>query len=157
MEFVASNAIQVHPMALIHFDRLKDEKAKQKIFRLTVGYKYKPNYFVDGLSHGFASLSTAVYPKLTIICMSDFKTNEYAGLIGRAEFEPSEGYPMLGFRGASRYYSPRYKEGFALECRAIKRLHEEMGFTNAIAMIPFCHTVDEAVRVLQVMAENGMK
>lgn len=157
MEFVVTNAIQVHPMALIHFHRLKDAKAKEDIARLTVGYEHKPDYFVDKLSHGFAALCAAVYPKPAIIRMSDFKTNEYAGLIGGAEFEPKEENPMLGFRGASRYYSPRYKEGFALECRAVKRLREEMGFTNAVVMIPFCRTVGEAKKVLDVMAKNGLK
>jgi len=157
MEFVVTNAIQVHPMALVHFDQLKDAKAKEEIARLTVGYDHKPDYFVDKLSHGFAALCAAVYPRPAILRMSDFKTNEYAGLIGGAEFEPKEENPMIGFRGASRYYSPRYKEGFALECRAIKRLREEMGFTNAIVMIPFCRTVGEAKRVLDVMAENGLK
>ncbi|KAH7131031.1 hypothetical protein EDB81DRAFT_950438 [Dactylonectria macrodidyma] len=157
MEFVVSNAIQVHPMALVHFDRLGDADAKQQIAQLTVGYNSKPDYFVDKLSHGLAALCAAVYPKPAIIRMSDFKTNEYAGLIGGAEFEPKEENPMLGFRGASRYYSPRYREGFALECRAIKRLREEIGLTNAIVMIPFCRTVDEAKNVLDVMAENGLR
>ncbi|KAH7129920.1 hypothetical protein B0J13DRAFT_588159 [Dactylonectria estremocensis] len=157
MEFVVSNAIQVHPMALVRFDRLEDADAKRQIARLTTGYSSKPDYFVDKLSHGLAALCAAVYPKPAIIRMSDFKTNEYAGLIGGAEFEPKEENPMLGFRGASRYYSPRYKEGFALECRAIKRLREEIGLTNAIVMIPFCRTVDEAKKVLDVMAENGLR
>ncbi|KAK3986595.1 hypothetical protein QBC44DRAFT_401973 [Cladorrhinum sp. PSN332] len=157
MEFVVTNTIQVHPMALVHFDRLKDAKAKEEIARLTAGYGHKPDYFVDKLSHGFAALCATVHPKPTIIRMSDFKTNEYAGLIGGAEFEPKEDNPMLGFRGASRYYSPHYKEGFALECRAIKHLREVMGFTNAIVMIPFCRTVGEAKKVLEVMAENGLK
>lgn len=157
MEFVVSNAIRVHPMALVHFDRLKDEGAKRQIARLTLGYDDKSNYFVDKLAHGFAAICAAVYPKPAIIRLSDFKTNEYAGLIGGAEFEPKEENPMLGFRGASRYYSPRYKEGFALECRAIKRLREEIGLTNAIVMIPFCRTVGEAKKVLNVMAENGLR
>lgn len=157
MEFVVSNAIRVHPMALVHFDRLKDVDARREIARLTAGYDNKPDYFVDKLSHGFATLCAAVYPKPAIIRMSDFKTNEYAGLIGGAEFEPKEENPMIGFRGASRYYSPRYKEGFALECRAVKRLREEIGFTNAIVMIPFCRTVDEAKKVLGVMADNGLR
>ncbi|KFH40499.1 Phosphoenolpyruvate synthase-like protein [Hapsidospora chrysogenum ATCC 11550] len=157
MEFVVTNAIQVHPMALIHFDKLKDEGAKTDISRLTAGYKHKPDYFVDKLSRGFASLCAAVYPRPAIIRMSDFKTNEYAGLIGGREFEPEEENPMIGFRGASRYYSSLYKEGFALECRAIKRLRDEMGFTNAIVMIPFCRTIQEATKVLDVMAENGLR
>ncbi|KAH6624699.1 hypothetical protein B0J18DRAFT_186663 [Chaetomium sp. MPI-SDFR-AT-0129] len=157
MEFVVTNAIRVHPMALVHFDRLKDAKAKEEIAQLTAGYDHKPDYFVDKLSHGFAALCATFYPKPAIIRMSDFKTNEYAGLIGGAEFEPKEENPMLGFRGASRYYSPHYKEGFALECRAIKQLREVMGFTNAIVMIPFCRTVGEATKVLEVMAENGLR
>lgn len=157
MEFVISNAIQVHPMALIHFDRLKDEKAKQEITRLTVGYQDKPEYFVDKLARGLARLCATFYPLPAIVRMSDFKTNEYANLIGGAEFEPKEENPMLGWRGASRYYSPGYKEGFALECRAIKRLREEMGFTNAVVMIPFCRTPGEAKKVLEVMAENGLR
>jgi len=157
MEFVVTNAIRVHPMALVHFDQLKDAKAREHITRLTAGYDHKPDYFVDKLSHGFAALCAAVYPKPAILRMSDFKTNEYAGLIGGAQFEPEEENPMLGFRGASRYYSPRYKAGFALECRAIKRLREEMGFTNAVVTIPFCRTVGEAKKVLEVMAENGLK
>lgn len=157
MEFVVTNAIRIHPMALVHFDELKDLKAKEEIARLTIGYKNKPDYFVDKLAHGFAALCAAVFPRPAIIRMSDFKTNEYSGLIGGPEFEPKEDNPMLGFRGASRYYSPLYKEGFSLECRAIKRLREEMGFTNAIAMIPFCRTVQEAQKVLNTMAENGLE
>jgi pyruvate,water dikinase len=156
MEFVVTNAIQVHPMALVHFDKLQDKTAKRDIARLTAAYDKKPDYFVDKLSRGFAALCAAVYPRPAIIRMSDFKTNEYANLIGGAEFEPREENPMLGFRGASRYYSPLYKEGFALECRAIKRLREDMGLTNAIVMIPFCRTVGEAKRVLEVMADNGL-
>ncbi|KAK6828791.1 hypothetical protein RU639_003691 [Aspergillus parasiticus] len=156
MEFVVTNAIQVHPIALVHFDQLQDAKAKEDILRLTTGYEDKPEYFVDKLSHGFAALCAAVYPKPAIIRMSDFKTNEYARLVGGREFEPDEENPMLGFRGASRYYSVHYKEGFALECRAVKRLREEMGFTNAIVMIPFCRTAGEAKKVLNAMAENGL-
>jgi pyruvate,water dikinase len=157
MEFVVNNAIQIHPMALIHFDRLKDEAVKAEIDKLTAGYADKPDYFVDKLARGLARLCASAYPKPAIIRMSDFKTNEYAGLIGGADFEPKEENPMIGFRGASRYYSPRYKEGFALECQAIKRLREEMGFTNAVMMIPFCRSVDEAKAVLAVMAENGLR
>jgi pyruvate,water dikinase len=157
MEFVITNTIQAHPMALIHFDRLRDEKAREEIARLTAGYENKTDYFVDQLAHGLAALCATVYPRPAIIRMSDFKTNEYANLIGGAEFEPSEENPMLGFRGASRYYSPRYREGFALECRAIKQLREAMGFTNAVVMIPFCRTVGEAKQVLAVMAENGLR
>ncbi|NML75986.1 phosphoenolpyruvate synthase [Rhizobium sp. S-51] len=157
MEFVVSNAIRVHPMALVHFDKLKDEEARAEIAALTAGYDSKPDYFVDKLARGLARLAAAVHPKPVIIRMSDFKTNEYAGLVGGAEFEPAEENPMIGFRGASRYYSPRYREGFALECKAIKRLRDEMGFTNVVVMIPFCRSVGEADKVLGVMAENGLK
>ncbi|MHA7972028.1 phosphoenolpyruvate synthase [Rhizobium sp. CAU 1783] len=157
MEFVVSNAIRVHPMALVHFDKLKDEEARAEIAALTAGYDSKPDYFVDKLARGLARLAAAVYPKPVIVRMSDFKTNEYAGLVGGAEFEPAEENPMIGFRGASRYYSPRYREGFALECKAIKRLRDEMGFTNVVVMIPFCRSVGEADKVLGVMAENGLK
>jgi pyruvate,water dikinase len=157
MEFVITNAIRVHPMALVHFDHLKDEAAKAEIAALTAGYADKREYFVDRLSRGLSRLAAAVYPKPTIVRMSDFKTNEYAGLLGGAEFEPEEENPMIGFRGASRYYSPRYREGFALECRAIRRLRSEMGFKNVVVMIPFCRSIAEAKNVLAVMKENGLE
>jgi pyruvate,water dikinase len=157
MEFVVSNHIKVHPMALVHFDKLKDEKAKAEIASLTANYADKEEYFVDRLSRGLGRIAAAFYPEPVIVRMSDFKTNEYAGLVGGAEFEPKEENPMLGFRGASRYYSPRYKAGFALECRAMHRLREKMGFTNVIVMIPFCRSTKEADKVLEVMAENGLK
>ncbi|KAG7414772.1 Pyruvate/Phosphoenolpyruvate kinase-like domain-containing protein [Fusarium sp. MPI-SDFR-AT-0072] len=157
MEFVVSNTIQVHPMALVHHAQLKDEVAKREITRLTAGYENKPDYSVDKLSYGLAALCAAVYPKPAIIRMSDFKTNEYASPIGGAEFELKEDNPMTGFRGASSYYSPCYREGFALERRAVKRLREEIGLTNAIVMIPFCRTIGEAKKVLEVMAENGLR
>jgi pyruvate,water dikinase len=157
MEFVINNAIRVHPMALVHFDALKDEAARKEIEILTAGYADKSDYFVDKLSQGLARLAAAVYPKPVIVRMSDFKTNEYAGLVGGAQFEPDEENPMIGFRGASRYYSPRYREGFALECQAIRRLREKMGFRNVVVMIPFCRSIGEAQQVLAVMAENGLK
>ena len=157
MEFVVSNHIKVHPMALVAFDTLQDAEAKRQIEALTAGYERKTDYFVDRLALGLARLAASQYPRPVIIRMSDFKTNEYANLIGGAAFEPKEENPMIGFRGASRYYSPRYREGFALECRAILRLREEMGFRNVIVMIPFCRSVAEADRVLAVMAENGLR
>lgn len=157
MEFVVSNHIRVHPMALVHYDRLKDEAARAEIAELTADYEDKTEFFVDRLARGLSRIAAAVWPKSAIVRMSDFKTNEYAGLVGGAEFEPDEENPMIGFRGASRYYSPRYREGFALECRAIRRLREEMGFSNVVVMIPFCRSVGEADRVLEVMAENGLK
>ena len=157
MEFVVSNHIRIHPMALVHFDTLKDEAAKREIAKLTEGYADRTEYFVDRLSRGLARIAAASYPKPVIVRMSDFKTNEYAGLIGGAEFEPKEENPMIGFRGASRYYSPRYQAGFALECKAIRRLRLGMGFTNVVVMIPFCRSTHEASQVLDVMAQNGLK
>jgi pyruvate,water dikinase len=157
MEFVVSNHIKVHPMALIRFDVLRDEEAKRRIAELTRGYTDKTEYFVDRLARGLSRIAAAHYPKPVIVRMSDFKTNEYANLIGGAEFEPKEENPMLGFRGASRYYSPRYREGFALECRAIRRLRAGMGFKNVVVMIPFCRSTKEADRVIEVMAENGLR
>jgi len=157
MEFVIANQVKVHPMALIQFDTLTDEKAATAIDELTYGYEHKVHYFVDRLSLGLARIAAVFYPKPVIVRMSDFKTNEYANLVGGAEFEPKEENPMLGFRGASRYYSPQYRDGFALECRAIRRLREEMGFINVLVMIPFCRSLEEADRVLEVMAENGLE
>jgi pyruvate, water dikinase len=157
MEFVIANQVKLHPMALVHFDALTDEKAAVAIDELTRGYEHKADYFVDRLSLGLARIAAAFYPKPVIVRMSDFKTNEYANLIGGAEFEPKEENPMLGFRGASRYYSPQYRDGFVLECRAIQRLREEMGFTNVLVMIPFCRSPEEADRVLEVIAESGLK
>jgi pyruvate,water dikinase len=157
MEFVISHAIRIHPMALVRYDNLKDEAAKSKIASITQGYTDKPEYFIDNLARGLARIAAALHPKPVIIRMSDFKTNEYAGLLGGAEFEPTEENPMLGFRGASRYYSDRYREGFALECRAIHRLRNDLGLENVIVMIPFCRSVAEAEKVLAVMAQNGLE
>ena len=157
MEFVVSNHIKIHPMALVHYETLKDEEAKRTIAQLTVGYDDKTEYFVDRLAQALAHIAAAHHPAPVIVRMSDFKTNEYANLIGGLGFEPKEENPMLGFRGASRYYSPRYREGFALECRAILRLRETIGFNNVIVMIPFCRSTKEADRVLEVMAANGLK
>jgi pyruvate, water dikinase len=156
MEFVVSNHIRVHPMALVRFDALRDETARAEIERLTAGYADKTEYFVDRLSRGLARIAAALHPRPVIVRMSDFKTNEYAGLLGGAQFEPAEENPMIGFRGAARYYSPRYRDGFALECRAIRRLREEMGFANVVVMIPFCRSTVEADKVLEVMAANGL-
>lgn len=157
MEFIINNVIKIHPMALIHLDELEDEDARQQIQDLTQGYEDKTEYFVGNLARGIAKIAAAQYPDPVIVRMSDFKTNEYADLIGGQQFEPKEANPMLGFRGASRYYSDRYREGFALECRALKRVREEIGFNNVIIMIPFCRTLDEADQVLHVLAENGLK
>jgi pyruvate, water dikinase len=157
MEFVIANQVKVHPMALVHYDALTDEKAATAIAELTRDYEHKVDYFVDRLSLGLARIAAVFYPKPVIVRMSDFKTNEYANLIGGAEFEPKEENPMLGFRGASRYYSPQYRDGFALECRAIRRLRDEMGFTNVLVMIPFCRSPEEADRVVEAMVENGLE
>jgi pyruvate,water dikinase len=157
MEFVVSNHIKIHPMALVRYDTLKDEDAKRTIAELTAGYEPRTEYFVDRLARGLGRIAAVQYPHPVIVRMSDFKTNEYANLIGGSEFEPKEENPMLGFRGASRYYSARYREGFDLECQAIRRLRNDMGFNNVIVMIPFCRSTKEADRVLEVMAENGLK
>ncbi|MDB9380050.1 phosphoenolpyruvate synthase, partial [Nodularia sphaerocarpa] len=157
MEFIINNIIKIHPMALVHFDDLQDRGTRKQIQNLTFGYQDKTEYFVDHLARGMAKIAAAQYPRPVIVRMSDFKTNEYANLIGGKQFELKEANPMLGFRGASRYYSDRYREGFALECRAIKRAREQIGFTNIIMMIPFCRTLQEADQVLQVLAENGLK
>jgi pyruvate, water dikinase len=157
MEFVVNNVIKIHPMALVRYPDLADEEARQEIAELTGGYDDKPQYFVDHLAQGIAKIAAAQYPEPVIVRMSDFKTNEYADLVGGREFEPDEENPMLGFRGASRYYSDAYREGFALECRAVKQARDQIGLDNVIVMIPFCRTVAEADRVLEVMAENGLR
>jgi pyruvate, water dikinase len=157
MEFIINDIIQIHPMALVHFDRIKEKKVRDKIEKLTEGYLDKTEYFVDHLAQGIGKIAASRYPYPVIVRMSDFKTNEYANLIGGNIFEPKEENPMLGFRGASRYYNPRYKEGFALECRAIKKVRDKMGFTNVVVMIPFCRTLEEADQVLAVLRENGLE
>ena len=156
MEFIVNNWIKVHPMALVRFDELEDKKAKRRIEKLTRGYDDKTEYFVERLARGIGRIAASQYPEPVIVRMSDFKTNEYADLIGGEAFEPEEANPMLGFRGASRYTSERYREGFALECRAIKRVRETMGLDNVVVMIPFCRTLEEADRVLEVMEENDL-
>ncbi|HEV8285682.1 MAG TPA: phosphoenolpyruvate synthase [Chitinophagaceae bacterium] len=156
IEFIITHFIQVHPMALVRFDELKNKKAKRKIEILTHQYSDKKKYFIEKLAEGVATIAAAFYPKDVLVRLSDFKTNEYANLIGGEEFEPKEENPMLGFRGASRYYNERYKEGFRLECDAIKMVRDEMGLTNVKVMIPFCRTIDEADKVIAVMEENGL-
>jgi pyruvate,water dikinase len=156
MEFVINNHIKIHPMALVNWDSLEDAEAKARIADLTRSWDDKQKFFVDTLAQGIGRIAASRYPKPVILRLSDFKSNEYARLIGGKAFEPEEENPMLGWRGASRYYSPDYQAGFALECRAVKMLREEMGFDNVIVMIPFCRTPAEADRVLEVMAENGL-
>jgi len=157
MEFIVSNHIKIHPLALVNFDTLEDAVAKEKIESLTAGYADKSEYFVDRLAQGVGTLAAAFYPKDVILRLSDFKTNEYANLIGGRAFEPIEENPMLGFRGASRYYHPRYQAGFALECQAAKRVRDEMGLTNLKLMIPFCRTVEEGIEVHKEMNKHGLR
>ncbi|MFW6180559.1 MAG: phosphoenolpyruvate synthase [Spirochaetota bacterium] len=156
MEFIVNTIIKIHPMALVRFEKIQDEGVRRRIDGLTRGYPNREEYFVDQLSMGIARIAAAQYPEPVVVRMSDFKTNEYANLIGGSFFEPEEENPMLGFRGASRYYSDRYREGFALECRAIKRVRDRIGLDNVIVMIPFCRTPEEGDRVLEVMAGNGL-
>lgn len=157
MEFIVSNHIKIHPLALLDFEKLADPLAKAEIEKLTVGYADKAAYFVDRLAQGVAMLAAAFYPKDVILRLSDFKTNEYANLIGGKAYEPVEENPMLGFRGASRYYHPLYQAGFALECAAAKRVRDDMGLTNLKLMIPFCRTVEEGGKVQEEMVKHGLK
>lgn len=157
MEFIITHMVKVHPMALLKFDELQDRDAKKMIEDLTENYAKKEYYFIDQLAQGIATMAAAFYPNEVIVRMSDFKTNEYANLVGGAQFEPKEENPMLGFRGASRYYHELYKDGFSLECKAIKKVREVMGLENLKVMIPFCRTVEEGKKVLEIMAENGLK
>ena len=156
-EFIVTSTIKVHPVALLEYDKLEDRAVIAQIDELTAGYRDKPAFFVDRLAEGVAMIAAAFYSKDVIIRLSDFKTNEYANLIGGAKYEPVEENPMIGFRGASRYYDPRYRDAFALECRAIKTVRQEMGLTNLKIMVPFCRTVEEARKVLAEMERHGLK
>ena len=157
MEFLIGNVIKVHPMALVAFDRIEDEGDRKLIEELTRGYAERTEYFVDTLARGIAKLAASQYPDPVIVRFSDFKSNEYADLVGGRGFEPEEANPMIGFRGASRYYDERYREAFALECQALRRARESIGFDNVIAMVPFCRTPEEADRVIAVLAEAGLE
>jgi pyruvate,water dikinase len=156
-EFIISNYIKIHPLALLDYEHLEDPVAKAEIDRLTAAYDDKPQFFVDKLAQGVGMIAAAFYPRDVIVRLSDFKTNEYAGLVGGKRYEPAEENPMLGFRGASRYYDPRYRAGFALECRAMKLARDGMGLTNLKLMIPFCRTIDEGHRVIAEMEAHGLK
>ena len=156
MEYIVNNVIKVHPMALVDFDRVEDDEARATIEELTRGYDDKSEYFVEHLAQGIGTIAASQHPNPVIVRLSDFKTNEYADLIGGRAFEPHEENPMLGWRGASRYYSDDYRAGFALECAALKRVRETMGFTNVVVMVPFCRTPAEADKVIDVMAEYGL-
>jgi pyruvate,water dikinase len=157
MEFIITNDVRVHPMALARFDRVTDPVARATIESLNAGYAHREDYFVDRLARGIGVLAASVWPRPMLLRMSDFKTNEYAALIGGAPFEPKEENPMLGFRGACRYVDDRYRPGFALECRAVKKTRSELGLENVQVMIPFCRTVDEADRVLAALREEGLE
>jgi pyruvate,water dikinase len=157
MEFIVAEHIKVHPMALVHPERVLDAAVRAQIERLTRGHATPADYFVRELAEGVGTIAAAFYPKPVIVRMSDFKTNEYASLLGGAFFEPAEANPMLGFRGAARYSHPAYAEGFALECRAMRRVREDMGLSNVRLMIPFCRRVAEAEQVLRAMAGHGLE
>jgi len=157
MEFVVSEAIKAHPMALLHPERVEDREARARIAEMTAGYAGGEAYFVEKLSEGIGTIAAAFWPRPVIVRMSDFKTNEYASLVGGAAFEPKEENPMIGWRGAARYAHPAYAEGFRLECRAMLRVRRDMGLTNLKLMIPFCRRVDEADRVLEIMASEGLE
>lgn len=157
LEFVIANHIGVHPLALLNFDELVNEVEKAKIAELTWGYERKADFFIDRLAYGMGSIAAAFYPKPVIVRMSDFKSNEYANLLGGKQFEPDEENPMIGWRGASRYYHPKYREAFGLECVALKRVRDEMGLANVIPMIPFCRTPEEGRKVLGEMSKYGLE
>jgi pyruvate,water dikinase len=156
LEFIITDYVGAHPMALAHPDRITNESTRAAISRLTENHESGEAFFIQRLSEGVATIGAAFYPKPVIVRLSDFKTNEYADLLGGRDFEPAEENPMIGFRGAARYAHPAYADGFTLECRALKRVREEMGLTNVKIMVPFCRRVDEAHRVLDMMASNGL-
>ena len=157
LEFIINNYIKIHPLALINYNKITNKAVKKQIDSLTSAYKNKTQYFIDRLAQGIAIIASAYYPKDVILRLSDFKTNEYANLIGGKEYEPIESNPMIGFRGASRYYSKLFKPAFALECEAIQKVRNELGLKNLKVMVPFCRTVEEGKKVQAVMAENGLK
>ena len=156
-EYIVADQVKIHPMALIHFDKLKDEKVKAKISELTEGFQNKPQFFIDKMVQGIGTIAASFFPRPVIVRMSDFKSNEYANLIGGKQFEPEEANPMIGWRGASRYYHPEYREGYHLECQAIKEVRDKLKLTNVIPLIPFCRTPEEADKVLAEMEGQGLK
>jgi len=155
-EFIINNSIQIHPLALINFDKLADKKAKAQIAKLTEGYEFKTEFYVDKLAEGIAKIGAAFYPKDVIVRLADFKTDEYRNLVGGQDYEPEEDNPMLGWRGSSRFYDPVFRPAFDLECKALKKVRTEMGLKNIKIMVPFCRTVEEGQKVLSIMAENGL-
>lgn len=156
-EFIVNSYIKVHPLALLNFEDIQDENVKKEIEEITRNYESKPEFFKDMLAQGIATIAAAFYPKKVIVRLSDFKSNEYAGLIGGRFFEPNEENPMLGWRGASRYYSEEYKAAFELECASLKRVRDEIGLNNVQIMVPFCRTVDEGKKVIEILANNGLR
>ncbi len=157
LEFIINNYIKIHPLALLNYNKLADKEAKKQIDELTIGYTDKAQYFVDRLAQGLAILTAAFYPKDVIVRLSDFKSNEYANLIGGKAYEPIEANPMIGWRGASRYYSKQFLAAFKLECKALKRVRDEYDLNNLKVMVPFCRTVEEGKKVQEIMAQNGLK
>ena len=157
LEFIIANTIQTHPMALVKFDELDDPVVKEQVEKLSYAYGNKPQYFVEKLAEAVGTIAAAFYPKDVIVRMSDFKSNEYANLLGGKQFEPEEENPMLGFRGASRYNHSMYRDGFRLECEAMKIVRNEMGFHNVKLMIPFCRTIEEGKSVIELMAKYGLQ
>jgi pyruvate,water dikinase len=157
LEFIIANHLRVHPLALLEPERIRDPAEREVIVALTAGHADPAEYYIDGLAQGMARIAAAFYPRPVILRFSDFKSNEYARLLGGAAFEPSEENPMIGWRGASRYCSPAFRDAFALECLALLRVRRVMGLVNAIPMIPFCRTPEEADRVLAEMARHGLR
>jgi len=155
-EFIIVNSIKIHPQALIDYKKLPTE-LRNKIDKLTLGYENKAQFFVDKLAQGIGKIGAAFYPKEVIVRFSDFKTNEYRSLIGGELYEPKEENPMIGWRGASRYYDPKFASAFALECQAIKKVREEFGLDNVVVMVPFCRTIEEAEKVIKEIEKNGLK
>jgi pyruvate,water dikinase len=156
MEFVINEHIKVHPMAVLHPERIDDDSTRSAVQALWAGYPDGASYFIERLAEGIGTIAAAFYPRPVIVRLSDFKSNEYAALLGGRAFEPHEENPMIGFRGAARYVHPAYAEGFALECKALKRVRDDMGLTNLKLMVPFCRRIDEARRVLDAMASHGL-
>jgi pyruvate, water dikinase len=157
LEFIINNYIKIHPLALVNYKKIKQGGEKQKIDRLTASYDNKKQYFVERLAQGMAMIAAAFYPKDVIFRLSDFKSNEYANLIGGKEYEPIEANPMIGYRGASRYYSKKFLPAFKLECQAVKMVREKMKLNNLKLMVPFCRTIEEGEKVLEIMKQNGLK
>src|SRR5438552_17891546 len=155
IEFIIANRIQVHPMALAHFDELEDREARRRIDKLTRSYKEKGDYFIDKLAQGIAPIAASQHPRPVIVRLSDFKTNEYAALIGGEQLEQHEQNPMLGLRGASRYYPEKFRDAFQLERKAIQRVRKQIGLNNVLVMVPFCRTPHQADKVLSEVAGNS--